>query len=65
MQPEVSLLYSQKPLTSFYPGPDESTLQFPHSVTLRSTLILSSHLRLGLPNGLVFQLFILKFCMHL
>jgi hypothetical protein len=45
MEPEGSLPYSQVPATCPYPEPTPST-------SWRSILILSSNLRLGLPNGL-------------
>jgi hypothetical protein len=50
MEPEGSLPCSQKPSTGPYPEPDESRPY--HPVFLRSILILSTHLRLGLPSGL-------------
>jgi hypothetical protein len=46
-EPEGSSPYSQEPATGPYPEPTGSNL---HS--LRSILILSSHLRLGLPSVL-------------
>jgi hypothetical protein len=52
MEPEESLACSPKPYTDPYPEPDQSNLY--HSVpSLRSILILSPHLRLGLPSGLL------------
>jgi hypothetical protein len=51
MEPKGSLPYSQVPATCPY---TESARSSPHNPTSwRSLLILSSHLRLGLPNGLV------------
>jgi hypothetical protein len=47
MEPEGSLLCSQEPSTGPYPEPDKS-----HPISRRSILILSTHLRLGLPSGL-------------
>jgi hypothetical protein len=51
MEPEGSLPCSQNPATDPYPEPDYSR-PYPHSIFLRLILILSSHLRLGLPSGL-------------
>jgi hypothetical protein len=48
MEPEDPLPYSREPATGPYPQPDKSS---PHPVSLRSTLILYSHLRLDLPSG--------------
>jgi hypothetical protein len=50
MGPKGSLPYSQEPAAGLYPEPDESGPH--HPVSLRLILLLSSHLRLGLPNGL-------------
>jgi hypothetical protein len=47
MEPKGSLRCSQEPSTGPYPEPDRSS---PYH--LRSLLILSTHLRLGLPSGL-------------
>ena len=53
MEPEGSLLYSQEPATCPYPEPTPSSPHNPFPLTSwRSILILSSHLNLGLPNGL-------------
>ena len=52
MQPESSLPYSQAPGTCPYPEPTTSSPHNPFPTSSRSILILSSHLRLGLPNGL-------------
>jgi hypothetical protein len=52
MELEGSLPCSQEPATGPYPDPDETS---PHLVTLisvRSILVLSSHLRISIPNGL-------------
>jgi len=53
MEAEGSLPCSQQPASGSYPEPGDLT---PHthtnSLSLRSTLILSSHLHLGLPTGL-------------
>jgi hypothetical protein len=51
MEPEGSSPCSQEPATCPCPEPSESN---PHPQTLlRSILMLSSHLRLGLPSGLL------------
>jgi hypothetical protein len=52
MEPEGSLSHSQKPATCPYPKPFKSS-PCPHPTFWRSILILSSHLRLGLPSGLL------------
>ena len=52
MEPEVSLPHSQVAATCSYPEPARSSPCSPHPISLRSILILSSHLRLGLPSGL-------------
>jgi hypothetical protein len=49
-EPEVSSPCSHEPSTGPYPEPDRSTPS--HPISLRSILILSTHLRLGLPSGL-------------
>jgi hypothetical protein len=53
MEPESSLPHSQMPATRPYPEPTPS-LQSPQPppTSWRSILILSPHLRLGLPSGL-------------
>jgi hypothetical protein len=51
MEPEGSLPCSQQPATCPYPEPNESTS--PNPISVRSILMLSSHLRLGLPSGLL------------
>jgi len=50
MEPESPLPHSQVPATCPYPEQDLSS--FPHPTSGRFILILSSHLRLGLPSGL-------------
>ena len=55
MEAECSLSHSQEP----YPEPDQFSA-FPHPTSWRSTLILSSHLRLGLPSGLCRSGFLTK-----
>jgi hypothetical protein len=47
MEPEGSIPCSQEPFTSPYPEPYHSD-----PISLRYTLILSTHLRLGLPSSL-------------
>jgi hypothetical protein len=51
MEPEGSLSRSQEPSTGPYPEPDRSSPYHP-ILSLRSILILFTHLRLGLPSGL-------------
>jgi hypothetical protein len=54
MEPEGSSTYSQQPATCPYPEPDRSRpCPPPLPTSRRSILILSSHLRLGLPSGLL------------
>jgi hypothetical protein len=50
MEPEGSLPCSQEPSTGPYPEPDQSNPSQP--ISLRSILLLSRYLRLGLPSGL-------------
>ena len=52
MEPESSLLYPQVSATSPYPEPTPSSPHKPPPTSWRSILILSSHLRLGLPSSL-------------
>ena len=53
MEPEGSLTYLQAPVACPYPQPDQSRpCPPPHPTSWRFMLILSSHLRLGLPGGL-------------
>jgi hypothetical protein len=51
MELEGSLLCSQEPTTGPYSEPDQSNPS--HHIFLRSILILSTHLRHGLPSGLL------------
>jgi hypothetical protein len=50
MEPQGSLPCSQEPSSGPYPELDQS-VHTPHPISLRSILILSSHLHLGLPSG--------------
>jgi hypothetical protein len=50
MEPEGSLPCSQEPSTGPYPEPDQSNPA--HPISLRSILLLTTRLRLGLPSGL-------------
>ena len=52
MEPQGSSPYSQVPATCPYPEPARPSPFPPHPTCWRSILILSSHLRLGLPSGL-------------
>jgi hypothetical protein len=51
MESRGSLLCTQQPDTGPYPKPDASSPHLPNPISLRSILILSSHLHLGLPSG--------------
>jgi hypothetical protein len=51
MEPEGSLPRSQELSTCTYPEPDQSSPQLT-PISKRSILMLSIHLRLGLPGGL-------------
>ena len=53
MKPEDSLPHLQVPANCPYPEPDRTSPYPPHPSFLRSILILSSHLRLGLPSDLL------------
>jgi hypothetical protein len=53
MEPDGSSPYTQQPATCPYPEPDQSSLRPPHPTSRRYILILSSHLRLGLPSDLL------------
>jgi hypothetical protein len=50
MEPENSLSSSQESTTGPYPAPDKSSPHFSFLISLRSSLILSSHSGLGLPT---------------
>ena len=52
MEPQSSLPYSQAPANCPYPEPTPSSPHNPFPIPWRSILILYSHLRLGLLNGL-------------
>jgi len=52
MEPEGSLPHSQVPATCPYPEPARSSPYPKNPTSWKSILILSSHLRLGLPSGL-------------
>ena len=52
MEPEGSLPNIQQPATCSYPELDRSSLCI-HPTSRRSILILSSHLRIGLPSDLL------------
>ena len=49
MDPEGSLPHSQEPATRPYPEPDRAS-SCPHLTSLRTILILFSHLSLGFPS---------------
>jgi hypothetical protein len=53
MEPEGSSPHSQMPANCPYPEPAQSSPYPPHPTSWRSSLILSSHLSLGLPSDLV------------
>jgi hypothetical protein len=52
MEPKGSIPCSQEPSTGPYPKPRQSNQHHPILSLLRSILILSTHLHLGLPSGL-------------
>jgi hypothetical protein len=51
MEPEGSLPCSQEPSTGPYPEPDQSSPYHPILSLVRSILMLSTYLHLGLPSG--------------
>jgi hypothetical protein len=53
MDPEGLLPCSQEPSTGPYPELDQPNPYHPILISLRSILILFTHLRLGLPSGLL------------
>jgi hypothetical protein len=53
MEPEGSIPHSQEFSTCPYPEPDQSSPHHPNPTSPRSILILSTHLHLGLPIGLL------------
>jgi hypothetical protein len=63
MELGVSLPCSQEPAAGVYPELDESNAN-PRPISLRSILILSSRVRLGLSSGLFPQVFAPKSCLH-
>ena len=52
MEPEGSVPHTQASATCPCPGPAPIQSTYPHPTSWRSILVLSSHLRLGLPSGL-------------
>ena len=52
MEPECLLPHSQEPATCPYPEPDRSS-PCPNPTSQTSALILSFHLRRGLPSGVL------------
>jgi hypothetical protein len=50
-KPEDILPHSQDPYICPYPETDQSSLHYLYPIILRSILLLSTHLRLGLPRG--------------
>ena len=64
MEPGVSMPHSQRLSNNSYPEPNQA--QFPTLIPIssRSILILSSHLRLGLPKGLFLGVYLLNFLNH-
>jgi hypothetical protein len=50
-EPKDSSPLSQESSTEPYPEPGRSTPYHPHSISLKPIVILSTHLRLGLPSG--------------
>ena len=65
MEPEGLLPNLQKPVACPYPGPDRSLLCSPLLTSRRSSSILHSHLRLGIPSGSFSQVSPPKPCIHL
>jgi hypothetical protein len=52
MEPKGSLPCPQEPSTGLDPEPDQSGSYYPNPISLRSILILFTHLRLGLLSSL-------------
>jgi len=64
MEPKSSLPHLKVPATCPYPEPDHSS-PCPHPTSWRSTLIISSHLCLGLPSNLFPSAFTTKTLEHI
>ena len=61
MEPGGSIPHSQGLSYNAYPDPESTQFLVLIPISLRSILILFSHLRLGLPKGLVSLGYLLKF----
>ena len=58
----ITALTSVRHLSLSWASPMQST--YPHPMSWRSILILSTHLRLGLPSGLVKLIKLIKMCLQ-